>query len=159
MRKSPAKKSHAWIFAVAGAIAAFGLAAGIGIGWRTRSATASQGAAAIETAATLAKTTAQAPPPSPSASEMPVVSVDSLPGAKPLGPVPKGSGRLSVNAAPGWCALSVDGKERGPTPIAALDLAAGPHHLECRTPSGKTKATSLTVQDGANAKYKFQLDE
>ena len=90
------------------------------------------------------------------------VSIDSLPrmggGRNLLGPVPAGAGRLFVSAEPGACALVVDGKDRGLTPVAGIDLVAGAHRLECRPKSGKLRAASITVQDGATSKYKFVLD-
>ena len=73
--------------------------------------------------------------------------------------MPRGSGRLFVTAHAGWCQLTVDGKDRGPTPIAGLDLPAGNHHLECRAPNGKTKNTNVGIQDGATARYKFSIEE
>jgi hypothetical protein len=73
--------------------------------------------------------------------------------------VPRGAGRLLVSAAPGWCALSIDGKERGPTPIAGVDLPAGAHQLECRAPGGKVRSSSVTIHEGATARHKFSLDD
>jgi eukaryotic-like serine/threonine-protein kinase len=88
------------------------------------------------------------------------VSVESLPGAtRPLGALPRGAGRLFVSAAPGWCALSVDGKERGPTPLAGVDLPAGVHKLECRAPGGKLKTSTVTLADGVTQRFKFTLDD
>jgi serine/threonine-protein kinase len=102
-------------------------------------------------------------PPSPSApasNEPPLVSVDSLPHASSRpGMGPRGIGHLSVAAAPGWCAISVDGIKQGPTPIASLELAAGSHRLECTPPGGHTRTASVVVNDGVTAKYKFALDD
>lgn len=97
----------------------------------------------------------------PSASnEPPTVSIDALPGAtKPAGPVARGSGRLNLAASPGWCAITIDGKERGPTPLAAIDLPAGPHQVNCKTSTGKLRTASVTVQDGATSKYRFALED
>jgi hypothetical protein len=64
-----------------------------------------------------------------------------------------------VAAAPGWCALSVDGKERGATPVASMDLPAGAHELECRMPNGKVRTATVTVQDGATSRYRFVLED
>jgi hypothetical protein len=97
----------------------------------------------------------------PSPNELPVVSVDALPGAsaKPQMPVPQGAGRLLVAAGPGWCALVVDGKERGPTPAPSIDLPPGSHHLECRTMGGRVKTATVTIQEGATSRYRFALDD
>jgi len=157
----PRPRSNAWIFGVLGVLVAGGLVAGVGLGWRSRSA-AMASANATTKAAEPAQTPVPMSPPPPTttaAAEPPSVSVDSLPGAKPLGPVPKGSGRLLVTAAPGWCTLSVDGKDRGPTPVAGVDLPAGAHQLRCDVPGGKIRTANVTVQDGATSRYKFALDE
>jgi hypothetical protein len=98
----------------------------------------------------------------PTSNEPPSISVDSLPGTnngKALGPVPRGAGRLLVSATPGWCNLTVDGKERGPTPVAGIDLPAGAHQLRCDAPGGKVKTTSVTIQEGATSRIKIALDE
>ena len=105
------------------------------------------------------------PLPTATTNEPPSISVDSLPGTtggvanKPLGPVPHGSGRLLVTATPGWCNLTVDGKERGPTPVAGIDLPSGAHQLRCDAPGGKVKTTCVTIQEGATSRIKLALDE
>ncbi len=107
-------------------------------------------------------------PTTPNANEPPSISVDSLPGTsggpaamtnKALGPVPRGSGRLLVTATPGWCNLAIDGKDRGPTPIAGIDLPSGAHQLRCDAPGGKVKTASVTIQDGATSRIKLALDD
>jgi serine/threonine protein kinase len=101
-------------------------------------------------------------PNEPSKDETPTMSVDSLPQASAkvaTGPVVRGYGRVHVSASPGWCNLSVDGKEKGPTPIAGIDLPAGMHTLSCKAPSGKTKSMTVRVLDGQTAKEKFSLDD
>ncbi|MBN9167301.1 MAG: PEGA domain-containing protein [Myxococcales bacterium] len=84
---------------------------------------------------------------------------DSPPGAKSAAPVAKGSGRLNVAASPGWCTITIDGKEHGPTPLASIDLAAGPHQIVCKPATGKARTASVIVQDGASSKYRFALDD
>jgi hypothetical protein len=87
------------------------------------------------------------------------MDVDSLP-TDHLGPVPKGMGRIYVGSQPGWCAISVDGNKKGPTPLPALDLAVGPHQIRCEPPNGKpTKVAGVTVLEGQTARYAFKLDE
>ena len=107
-------------------------------------------------------------PTTPNANEPPSISVDSLPGTsggpaattnKALGPVPRGSGRLLVTATPGWCNLAIDGKDRGPTPIAGIDLPSGAHQLRCDAPGGKVKTAAVTIQDGATSRIKLALDD
>jgi serine/threonine protein kinase len=169
---TPRPRNTAWIAIGAVALLVVALGAGVGLGWKSRGA----GNAAAATAKTseTSKVSAASPPPtavlpSPAAaassSEPPSVSVDSLPGAaaagtaKALGPVPHGSGRLLVTAAPGWCQLTVDGKALGPTPVAGIDLPAGAHQVRCEATGGKIKATSVTIQDGATSRIKLALDE
>jgi serine/threonine-protein kinase len=97
-----------------------------------------------------------APPPT---SDLPTMDVDALP-TDHLGPVPKGMGRIFVGSQPGWCAISVDGNKKGPTPLPALDLAVGPHQIRCEPPNGKpTKVAGVTVLEGQTARYAFKLDE
>ncbi len=135
-----------------------------GVVWRTRS---SRAVTTATTAATAVPVATSAPKAAtdvgPGPEGPPVLSVDSLPGVQRAAPAPaaapQGKGELLVSAQPGWCALAVDGKEKGPTPVAGLVLAAGPHKLECRTPKGALKSGTATVQDGAITRYKFMLDD
>lgn len=92
--------------------------------------------------------------------EPPVVDIDSLPQVvkKAPPPAPGGMGRISVAATSGWCTVAVDGVSRGPTPIASLDLVAGPHQLVCTPASGKAKSLMVIVPEGATNKVKIALD-
>ncbi|MDB4935008.1 MAG: Serine/threonine protein kinase [Labilithrix sp.] len=167
---APRPRSTAWIAIGAVALGVIALGAGVGLGWKGRGAgnSASAGSSLAKPGDT---SKANAPPPqatalpaaAPTSNEPPSISVDSLPGtnasAKAAGPVPRGAGRLLVTAAPGWCNLTVDGKERGPTPVAGLDLPAGAHQLRCDAPGGKVKTTSVTIQDGATSRIKIALDD
>ncbi len=92
------------------------------------------------------------------ASSVPLVAVDSLPVAL-RGAMPKGSGRLSVAASPGWCSISVDGIARGVTPVASLELPAGAHRLDCVPPAGKPHAVSVNIAEGVLTRHKFALEE
>jgi len=92
-------------------------------------------------------------------SDVPVISVDSLPVAQKNAPKANGNGRLAIVASPGSCAVSVDGVSRGSTPLPSIELAAGPHRIECSPASGKAKTVSVTVSEGASARYKFSLDD
>ncbi len=168
---APRPRNTAWIAVGAVALVVMALGAGVGLGWRSRGNgnTARSDAAAKANAAPLPATAL--PAPAASSAEPPSVSVDSLPGAGggspvptpagsvKLGPVPHGMGRLLVTASPGACQLAVDGKALGPTPVAGIDLPLGPHQLRCETTTGKIKATSVTIQDGASSRIKLALDE
>ncbi len=100
--------------------------------------------------------------------EPPSINIDQLPmapGGKATptptttASAPKATGHLSVAASPGWCAISVDGVKQGDTPIAGLSLSAGTHRVDCAPPKGKLRSVTLSIQDGATAKYRFSLDE
>ncbi|MEA2748067.1 MAG: eukaryotic-like serine/threonine-protein kinase [Myxococcales bacterium] len=174
---APRPRSTAWIAAGAVALGVVALGAGVGLGWKGRgagnasSSGSGSGTGALAKTAETSKAGSPPPPattplPTATTNEPPSISVDSLPGTsggtvtnKALGPVPRGSGRLLVTATPGWCNLTVDGKERGPTPIAGIDLPSGAHQLRCDAPGGKIKTTSVTIQDGATSRIKLALDE
>ncbi len=92
-----------------------------------------------------------------SANGVPLMSVDSLPVAasRPR----KGNGRLSITANPGWCSVTIDGVPRGVTPVAVVELSAGPHHVDCVPPSGKPRTATLVVSEGSAARFAFALEE
>jgi hypothetical protein len=64
-----------------------------------------------------------------------------------------------VTAAPGWCTVSVDGVAKGPTPLPALELTVGPHHLECQPPDRKARVqhASVTIDEGQTSRFAFQV--
>ncbi len=100
------------------------------------------------------------PMPAPTGS-VPVISIDSLPvspSADPPHGAGTGTGRLLIGASPGWCAISVDGMKRGPTPLPAIDLSPGLHVIRCDSPNGKTKTDSIYIKDGATARHRFTID-
>jgi serine/threonine-protein kinase len=138
--KTKTPSAAPWIALVAiGAMAFFVIAVGLGFAFnRTR------------TSVTATTTTPAEPPPAPVSTEPPPVSVDAP---------AKGAGRLTVAASPGACTLTVDGKDRGSTPLANLELPAGTHHLECRAPNGKLKSTNVNVPEGSTQRYRFLLDD
>jgi len=72
-------------------------------------------------------------------------------------PQPAGAGKLNVGASGGWCNVTVDGAARGATPVAGVELSAGPHKVTCTTPEGKTQAATVTVPADGVARYKFTL--
>ena len=43
--------------------------------------------------------------------------------------------------------------------LGGLELPAGPHRIDCAPPSGKSKTVSVTISEGASARYKFSLDD
>jgi serine/threonine-protein kinase len=111
----------------------------------------SGGAAASKIAIPAASTSAS--------SEVPVISVDSLPVAPRGASAGKGNGRLTIVSGPGSCAVSVDGVSHGSTPLASLEVTAGVHRVDCVPAGGKPKSTSVAVVEGAATRYNFALDE
>ena len=112
------------------------------------------------TAVVVADTTKPASSTIPSAddsSEVPTFPVDQLPVASRA--PGKGNGRLSIVASPGWCSVSVDGQQRGVTPLTAFELPAGSHRVDCVPPNGRTKTSTVNVAEGTATHFKFALDE
>jgi serine/threonine-protein kinase len=158
----PPRRNAGLLVAAGAALVAAGIVIGASVADRPRAdATAMTRAMAATTAAaaeaTSTPTATPAEPASTSANEPPTVSVDALPGS--TSPVARGSGRLALTASPGRCTIVVEGKDRGVTPITALDLAPGTHQITCRTPEGKERTASITVRDGAFTKHRFELDD
>jgi serine/threonine-protein kinase len=77
----------------------------------------------------------------------------------PVQPVaaPAGNGKLNVGASGGWCNVTVDGAARGATPVAGLELSAGPHKVTCTTADGKTHQATVVVPVDGTARHKFTL--
>jgi serine/threonine protein kinase len=71
---------------------------------------------------------------------------------------PVGNGKLNVGASGGWCNVTVDGVARGATPVAGIELPAGPHRVTCAPPDGKAaQATTVTVAADGTTRYRFTL--
>jgi hypothetical protein len=49
------------------------------------------------------------------------------------------------------------GPARGATPVAGVELPAGPHKISCTTPDGKVQQATVTVPADGTARYKFTL--
>jgi len=98
------------------------------------------------------------PPSADDSSNVPTISVDSLPVVGRGAPA-KGNGRLSIVASPGWCSISVDGTQRGVTPLTGFDVPAGTHRVDCTPPSGKSRTATVSVAEGTATHYRFALDE
>ena len=84
-------------------------------------------------------------------------------GAPVAAPAPSppavGSGKLNVGASGGWCNVTVDGTARGATPVAGLDVSAGPHRLGCTAPDGKAQAATVTVAADGTTRYRFTIGQ
>jgi serine/threonine-protein kinase len=83
------------------------------------------------------------------------IRVSNPPATAPQAPV--GTGKLNVGASGGWCNVTVDGAPRGATPVAGLELSAGPHRVTCTTADGKAQQATVTVPTDGTARYKFTL--
>jgi eukaryotic-like serine/threonine-protein kinase len=93
-------------------------------------------------------------------SDPPVVPIDSLPVASSRVQNPtKGVGRVLITASPGWCMVSVDGQPRGPTPLPAINLPAGPHTVTCDPPGGKARTMAVNAVDGVATRYRINLSD
>ncbi len=158
----PKKRNPAWLVAAGAALVIGGIGIGAVVAARphpTVTVSARAPEATDISMATATATSAQAASISTTA-EPPTISVDALPkAAGATTAVPKGAGRLSLAASPGWCTITIDGTERGPTPIAAIELPAGPHQISCKPQSGKARVASVIVQEGAASKYRFALED
>ncbi len=147
---------HVWMFAASGAATAL-VVGGFAV-WVSRSAAHPPPPVAVPVEPVSA---AAATVPAASGGEgLPVVNVDSLPVAssKAGSPMPRGVGRVDIAATGGWCSVTIDNVTRGPTPIADLELTAGPHRVVCAPPSGKAKSMTVLVVEGTTSKFKIGLD-
>ena len=72
-------------------------------------------------------------------------------------PAQTGSGKLNVGASGGWCNVTVDGVARGATPIAGIDVSAGPHRVMCATADGKSQTAMVSVAADGTTRYRFAL--
>lgn len=79
-------------------------------------------------------------------------------GSAAPGPVaPAGSGKLNVGASGGWCNVTVDGVARGATPVAGIDLSAGPHKITCAPADGKAQTATVVIPADGTTRYRFTL--
>jgi eukaryotic-like serine/threonine-protein kinase len=68
-----------------------------------------------------------------------------------------GTGKMNVGASGGWCNVSVDGVAKGATPVAGLEMSAGPHHVTCTSPEKGTMTATVVVPADGTARYRFSL--
>jgi hypothetical protein len=61
-----------------------------------------------------------------------------------------------VGATGGWCDVTVDGVARGATPVAGIELSAGPHVVTCTSTTGTASATVIVPAD-ETVRYRFSL--
>ena len=87
------------------------------------------------------------------AADPPSMSVNALPVSS--GPKPKGYGRVTIDAAPQWCNVTIDGRVAGPTPLANYELSAGSHVVRCETTGGLAHSFPVQVYEGQTTRHKF----
>jgi serine/threonine-protein kinase len=98
----------------------------------------------------------RAPVPSRTASgASPATAASSRAAAPPAIPA-SSTGKLNVGATGGWCNVTVDGVAHGATPVAGIELSAGPHLVTCTSASGATSATVVVPSDDT-VRYRFAL--
>jgi eukaryotic-like serine/threonine-protein kinase len=77
--------------------------------------------------------------------------------AGPAPVVAVGSGKMNVGATGGWCNVTVDGAAKGATPVAGIELSAGPHRVTCTSPEKGTMTATVVVPADGTARYRFTL--
>jgi serine/threonine-protein kinase len=92
-----------------------------------------------------------------SSRDVPTVSVDALPIAAHVAAArPRNGGRLTVTAKSSKCSsLTIDGVQRGPTPLRSVELSAGVHQIDCMRPGSRVRTVSVEVKEGGEVYYQF----
>ena len=80
------------------------------------------------------------PPPPPPPHEPPVEKAVSGP-----------PGFITIDSAPVYAVIYIDGKKAGETPLVHISLAPGKHAVKAVSPSGTTQTTSITIESGKTA--------
>jgi eukaryotic-like serine/threonine-protein kinase len=83
-----------------------------------------------------------------------VLRVDALPMASATAK----PGYVSFDSQPIKCLLLIDGEQRGVTPVRQLEIAPGPHRIECRTSKGQAEVRNVTVLGGASDRHLFTFE-
>ncbi|MBS2018212.1 MAG: serine/threonine protein kinase [Deltaproteobacteria bacterium] len=99
----------------------------------------------------------KAPEPKHVTSKPVSTGASTAPTAPTTAPQPAGNGKINVGASGGWCNVTIDGAARGATPVAGVELSAGPHRVTCTTPEGKTQTATVVVPADGVARHKFTL--
>ena len=73
----------------------------------------------------------------------------------PPPPTPQGPpGFITIDSAPVYAVIFVDGKNKGETPLVKLSLPPGKHTVKAKSPSGSVKTFSITIESGKVAPTK-----
>lgn len=97
-------------------------------------------AAAPSVDAGLARPPAPTHPPAPLPGRPPT-----KPPAKPVTGPP---GFITIDSAPVYATIYIDGRNLGETPLIHVELAPGKHAVRAVSPSGATHNLSITIQPG-----------
>lgn len=63
-------------------------------------------------------------------------------------------GFITIDSAPGYAVIYIDGKLRGETPLVRIELSPGKHAVRAVSPSGTSRNLSVTIQSGKVAPTK-----
>jgi len=156
--KAPTKKRFPILpFAVGGVLlACVVVAGGLYMAAVRRPRVAAAAGSATATVTVTPSATVPVVPPSVTASvaaDPPSMSVNALPVSS--GPKAKGYGRVTIDAAPQWCNVTIDGRAAGPTPLANYELSAGSHIVKCETSGGLSHSFPVQVYEGQTTRHKF----
>jgi hypothetical protein len=155
--RPPAQRPPILLFAIGGALfASFIIVAALALLFVKRHRDSHDDVVTTQPTATTTHTIELPEPSASASSDVPVISVDSLPQA----PNTKlHIGKLTVEAAPQACEVSVDGKSRGVTPLTSIDVSPGAHSLRCETSSGIAKTVSVSVVEGQTTHHHFSTSQ
>jgi eukaryotic-like serine/threonine-protein kinase len=90
--------------------------------------------------------TAQATPP-PTPTPTPPRKHETTHDSAPSGP----PGFITIDSAPVYATIYIDGKNYGDTPLVHLSLPPGHHAVKAVSPSGTAKTASITIESGKTA--------
>jgi hypothetical protein len=65
---------------------------------------------------------------------------------------------LSITTTLSSCEVTIDGVRVGATPLAALPVAAGRHHVVCAVAGQSPVEADVDVAVGSGTQYRFALD-
>ncbi len=84
------------------------------------------------------------PPPTPTA---PHIKHEAPHESAPSGP----PGYITIDSAPVYATIFIDGKNYGDTPLVHISLPPGHHAVKAVSPSGSAKTASITIESGKTA--------
>jgi serine/threonine protein kinase len=166
-----------WIIAIAALLVAAGSAAMLFLGpWKPRAAQVPVAAAPVQDAAVVAQVTPDAAVANVTvvaadagiASDAQVAAMTRDAGETTVARVtgPRGGGEkhtqvvkapsgppgfITIDSAPVYAVIYIDGKKYGETPLVNLKLPPGKHAVKAVSPSGATRALSITIESGKTA--------